>query len=255
MADLTRMIVAIGDLHGHYRALERILDALHRQHGIWRDGESDRLIDGVQFVFTGDYIDRGKHALRIIERLQRLANRNPGRVITLLGNHELMALGDYDVAVDLLWSSTSGSKRGLVAAYARETDHGANGGTEFIREFGEKTAPAFESYLERMSRTGDVGQWMRMLLPAYKTRITGQRVLFMHADLPPKYRDSQVLDDHLRLIEDHMKRSTAAAGGSRAKWACRRFAAVVWAARSETLRAPVRRASTHCATGRAWTSS
>jgi hypothetical protein len=223
-----KLIVAIGDLHGHYRALERILDALHQRDGIWRDGDPDQLFDGVQLVFTGDYIDRGRHALRIIERLQRLASRHPRQIITLLGNHELMALEDYDEAVELLRSSASSSKRGLVAAYGRETSHGGNGGTEFIREFGEMSLPAFESYVERMARTGDVGQWMRTLLPAYRARIAGHRVLFMHADLPEQYRDRQVLDDHLRWIEDYMKVSTVAVGGSRAKWANRRLAEVVW---------------------------
>ena len=139
-----------------------------------------------------------------------------------------MALEDYDEAVELLQSSASSSKRGLVAAYGRETGHGGNGGTEFIREFGEMSLPAFESYVERMARTGDVGQWMRTLLPAYRARIAGHHVLFMHADLPEQYRDRQVLDDQLRWIEDYMKMSTVAVGGSRAKWANRRLADVVW---------------------------
>ena len=68
-----------------------------------------------------------------------------------------MALEGYDEAVELLRSSASSSKRGLVAAYGRKTGHGGNGGTEFIREFGETSLPAFESYVERMARTGDVG--------------------------------------------------------------------------------------------------
>ena len=222
------MIVAIGDLHGHYRALERILDALHRTHSIWRDGDPNQLFEDVQLVFTGDYIDRGRHALEIIERLMRLASRNPGQIITLLGNHELMALADYEEAVELLRSSASRSKRGLVAAYGRETDHGGNGGTEFIREFGETSLPAFESYVKRMARTGDVGQWMRTLLPAYRARIARHSVLFLHADLPEKYRDKHVLDDHLRWMEDCMKMSTVAVGGARAKWANYRLAEIVW---------------------------
>ena len=105
-------------------------------------GGPDRLRTGVQFVFTGDYIDRGRHALRIIDRLQRLALQNPGQIITLLGNHELMALEAYDEAAELLRGSATGSKRGVVAAYGRLSDHGRNGGTEFIREFGDASLPA-----------------------------------------------------------------------------------------------------------------
>ena len=89
---MNNLIIAIGDLHGHYRALERILDAVQKKYEIFGAGGEDRLRPGVQFVFTGDYIDRGRHALRIIDRLRRLASENPGQVVTLLGNHELMAL-------------------------------------------------------------------------------------------------------------------------------------------------------------------
>jgi hypothetical protein len=222
------LIIGIGDLHGHYRALESILDALQKKCGIFREGNPDLLRAGVQFVFTGDYIDRGRHALRIIDRLQRLARQNPGQVITLLGNHELMALEGYDRAVELLRGSSAGRSRGTVAAYRRLCDHGLNGGTEFIREFGDTSLPAFESYVARMARTGDIGQWMRTLLPAYRTRIAGHGALFMHADLPEKYRDEKVLEDQLRWIEEHMKASSLALGGSRAKWANPRLPDIFW---------------------------
>jgi hypothetical protein len=225
---MSNLIIAIGDLHGHYRALVRILDAVQKKYGIFGAGGQERLRPGVQFVFTGDYIDRGRHALRIIDRLRRMANQNPGQVITLLGNHELMALEGYDDAVALQVRSAAGSSRGRVATYGRLTNHGINGGAEFIREFGETSLPAFESYVARMARTGDVGQWMRMLLPAYRTRIAGRGVLFTHADLPAAYRDEAVLDDHLRWIDEHMKASTLGLGGSRAKWAHRRLADMFW---------------------------
>ena len=225
---MNNLIIAIGDLHGHYRALERILDAVQKKYEIFGADGEDRLRPGVQFVFTGDYIDRGRDALRIIDRLRRLAIENPGQVVTLLGNHELMALEAYDEAAELLRRSAAGSSRGVVAAYGRLSDHGRNGGTEFIREFGDTSLPAFESYVARMARTGDIGQWMRMLLPAFRTRIAGRGVLFMHADLPGEYRDREVLDDHLRWIDGHMKASTLGLGGSRAKWAHRRLAGIFW---------------------------
>jgi hypothetical protein len=31
---MNNLIIAIGDLHGHYRALERILDAAQKKYGI-----------------------------------------------------------------------------------------------------------------------------------------------------------------------------------------------------------------------------
>ena len=225
---MNKLIVAIGDLHGHYRALERILDALQGRGDVFGEGGQAQLLPGVQFVFTGDYIDRGRHALRIIDRLRSLAEQNPGQVVTLLGNHELMALEGYDEAVRLLTRSAAGSGKGMAAAYGRLTDHGRNGGVEFVREFGNTSLPAFESYVARMARPGDIGHWMRMLLPAYRTRIAGRDVLFTHADLPAEYRDQDVLDNHLRWIDEHLKASTLGLGGSRAKWAHRRLAGMFW---------------------------
>ena len=225
---LNKLIVAIGDLHGHYRALERMLDALQERGGVFGEGGQDQLLPGVQFVFTGDYIDRGRHALRIIDRLRSLGEQNPGQVVTLLGNHELMALEGYDEAVKLLTRSAAGSAKGMAAAYGRLTDHGRNGGAEFVREFGDASLPAFERYVARMARTGDIGQWLRMLLPAYRTGIAGRDVLFTHADLPAEYRDQDVLDNHLRWIDEHLRASTLGLGGSRAKWAHRRLAGMFW---------------------------
>jgi hypothetical protein len=225
---MSSFLIAVGDLHGHYQALDRILNALHERYGVFQDVRSDRLRRGVRLVVTGDYIDRGRHALRIIERLQRLDHQNPGQIVTLLGNHELMALEGYDDAVGLLRGSGARGMRGMVAAYSRLTNHGHNGGTEFIREFGATSLPAFESYVERMARTGDIGHWMRGLLPSHKSRVAGHGVLFMHADLPEKYRDRDVLESHLRWIDEHMKASTLALGGSRAKWANLRLAQIFW---------------------------
>ena len=186
---MNNLIIAIGDLHGHYRALERILDAVQKKYGIFGAGGEDRLRPGVQFVFTGDYIDRGRHALRIIDRLRRLADREPGpgrhpaRQPRTDGARSLRR--GCGVAAALRRRQFQGPGGGLRQTHRPRR----NGGTQFIREFGDTSLPAFESYVARMARTGDIGQWMRMLLPAYRTRIAGRGVLFMHADLPAEYRD------------------------------------------------------------------
>ena len=58
------MLIAIGDLHGHVRALDRIIAALDERYGILApDGV---LRGGVTLVTTGDYIDRGSHGLEVI---------------------------------------------------------------------------------------------------------------------------------------------------------------------------------------------
>lgn len=228
------MLVAIGDLHGHYPALERILGALRDHLGVFTRSGADRLRTDTKLVFTGDYIDRGHHALAIIERLKSLAERNPGRVVTLLGNHELMALEAYDDVVAIWRRSQASSSRRALGDY-QKTRHDFNGGTEFVREFGTSGTRALASYVERMAPTGDVGAWMRALLPAYKARVAGRTVLCMHADLPTRLRDSRVLESDVRFIEGRRLQASPALGGTRAKWGHPRLFEFFWSRSFEHL--------------------
>lgn len=69
--------VAIGDIHGCVRALDKTLELLRPQ--------KDDLI-----VTLGDYVDRGPESRQVIDRL--IALQDECRLISLLGNHELMML-------------------------------------------------------------------------------------------------------------------------------------------------------------------
>ena len=69
--------IAIGDIHGHAAALGGLLDLLAPQ-------EHDQL------VFLGDYIDHGPDSKRVIDCL--LALQQACQVVTLMGNHEEIAL-------------------------------------------------------------------------------------------------------------------------------------------------------------------
>jgi serine/threonine protein phosphatase 1 len=72
-------IFAIGDIHGTYRRLCKLLDRLPYRPG------KDRLI------FLGDYINRGQESAKVLELLCELKKEDP-RIITLLGNHEYLLL-------------------------------------------------------------------------------------------------------------------------------------------------------------------
>jgi len=86
-------VVAVGDVHGAYDGLVRIL----RFAGItdakdkWAGGKA-------HLVQTGDMLDRGKDTRKVLDLLMRLqgeARKAGGRVHALLGNHEVMnMLGD-----------------------------------------------------------------------------------------------------------------------------------------------------------------
>lgn len=87
-------LVAVGDLHGDYENAKTIL----RLTGII--GPSDTWIGGRDIlVQTGDIVDRGTYALDIYQMMRRLrseAHASRGRVVSILGNHEMMnALSDW----------------------------------------------------------------------------------------------------------------------------------------------------------------
>jgi len=48
------------------------------------------------FVFVGDYIDRGPQSSAVIDCLIDLKAQHGDRVVTLMGNHEAMALAAID---------------------------------------------------------------------------------------------------------------------------------------------------------------
>ncbi len=89
-----KRIVAIGDIHGDLAPLikvlrmARLIDRKQR----WIGGDTT-------LVQVGDILDRGDDEVAIFELFRRLrleAAKAGGRVITLLGNHEIMnALGDF----------------------------------------------------------------------------------------------------------------------------------------------------------------
>lgn len=78
-----RRIFAVGDIHGCYEKLVKMLGRLD-----WAPGRGDLLI------FLGDYIDRGPRSYEVVETLLELKECAPNEVITLMGNHERMLL-DY----------------------------------------------------------------------------------------------------------------------------------------------------------------
>ena len=78
-------IIAIGDVHGEYRLLRKLVD-----EEIRFEPAEDRL------VFLGDYIDRGPASLETVEYVQELKREFPESLILLLGNHEAMARDSFD---------------------------------------------------------------------------------------------------------------------------------------------------------------
>ncbi len=80
--ELETLTYAIGDVHGCFQKLVRLLN-LCREHCGARP---------MRLVFIGDYIDRGSDSREVVDLLIEMQRRMPENVICLRGNHEAMAL-------------------------------------------------------------------------------------------------------------------------------------------------------------------
>ncbi|GAB4513208.1 MAG: metallophosphoesterase [Anaerolineae bacterium] len=84
-------IFVMGDIHGHYDRMIEVLrdDAqLIRRDLTWIGGEAT-------VCFLGDYFDRGPDGIRVVDFLISLeiqAEMNGGKVISLLGNHDVFIM-------------------------------------------------------------------------------------------------------------------------------------------------------------------
>ena len=179
-------IVAIGDVHGAYDEFVGILRAakLIDGRGRWAGGRA-------HLVQTGDTVDRGagsRKVLDLLRRLERESARAGGRVLALVGNHEVMRIaGDYrDMSpgeVDAFRTARSADIRDLVRANwlegRREAARAA--GTEIdekalVAGFDAQTPLGFIEMLNAFSTQGDYGRWIRGHAAA--ARING--ILFLH---------------------------------------------------------------------------
>lgn len=85
--------IAIGDIHGCYESLNALLKKLEP-------------FDDRQFVFIGDYIDRGPDSRKVIERLTEFQQVND--CVFLRGNHEQMLLEAHQKEKFKLWKMNGG---------------------------------------------------------------------------------------------------------------------------------------------------
>lgn len=96
--DLPEDLYALGDVHGDYHRLVRLLHAakilesepMHAHEARWAAGRA-------LLVCTGDLIDKGKHSLKVlslVRALQKSAAAQGGQVIVTMGNHEAEFLAD-----------------------------------------------------------------------------------------------------------------------------------------------------------------
>lgn len=74
-------IKVFGDIHGQYQDLMRFFD-------LWGIPNDNGDIESYDYLFLGDYVDRGNHSLETICLLMSLKVKFPEKIHLLRGNHE-----------------------------------------------------------------------------------------------------------------------------------------------------------------------
>jgi hypothetical protein len=189
---VTPRVVAVGDVHGAYEGFLSVLRlaGLLDERDHWAGGQT-------HLVQTGDLLDRGKDAPKVLDFLMRLegeARKAGGRVHVLLGNHEVMnVLGDlrYVSAEEYEHFRTSESidRRArfirTLTENARERARAA--GQKFDQDayrtkLLDEVPLGFVERAAEFSAEGRYGRWLRQR--PVMVKIDG--VVFVHGGLTPE---------------------------------------------------------------------
>ena len=141
--DFSRVVI-LGDVHGRADLLRQALAATSLyDNGLWTGGRT-------LLLQAGDLIDRGPRGLECMDLFMSLsdqARQAGGLAVSVLGNHELMALSSAsgDPMARAMWS-----RNGCQALFSEYRER--------CRLRGEAAEP--ESFYEMFSPSGPYGQWM-----------------------------------------------------------------------------------------------
>lgn len=200
--DGVERIVAVGDLHGDFDACIRILrsaDLIDKDND-WNGGRT-------HLVQTGDILDRGVEARKIMDLLMKLevqAEKAGGRVHALLGNHEVMNIrGDLRyVSADEYDSYKSPDAEDLRRRLFESEANSEQRKNSDYRKAWEKQHPL--GWVERwiaFSQAGSYGKWLRRRNTVI--RING--ILFLHGGISPKYASSNIRDINEQVRAELLK--------------------------------------------------
>ncbi len=180
-------VVAVADVHGDLVHFKDIL----REAGIIDD--QDHWIAGdTIMVQTGDLVDKGPDSRGVIELLMNLEAQAPksgGKLISLLGNHEIMDMtGDLRYVSPEDWATfaDANSPKRRDAALQQwkgwSKQHGVTVTPEMESEWMSHHPLGFFERAEAFGPRGRYGKWLR----AHQVTVQVGDTMFMHGGLHPK---------------------------------------------------------------------
>lgn len=149
--------LAITDIHGRFDLLRAALNAAYVAYR-----------EPLRLVFLGDFGDRGPASREVIELVRQGPERQGDEWITLMGNHEELAINAVDEATE----------PGAPHAFGERLDHWLqNGGVELLLSYGwDGRSSSLGAALKAVP-----ADWLRGLLLFYDT----PHRLYVHAGVAP----------------------------------------------------------------------
>jgi hypothetical protein len=192
-ANVQDHVVAVGDVHGDFDSLCLIL----RRTGL-ADEQNHWIGGNATLVQTGDLIDRGpkpREAMDLFMALQPEATKAGGRIVPLLGNHEVMnIMGDlrYVTPTNYAEFADNESDKRRKDAY-REYAAWASGHEKWLaaikdsglavseQDWMAQHPAGFVEYRQAFSPEGKYGKWLRQHAAVAKIG----DVILLHGGIPP----------------------------------------------------------------------
>ena len=147
-------IYAIGDIHGRYDLLHRMLDAINHDCSEAATSEIKP-----QVVFLGDYIDRGFQSKKVIDTLIALKDQPLFDTVFLKGNHEdVLQTFLKDSAIGGQWSSFGG--RETLISYGVAPPRSLTDADDWLRahhELREKIPESHVAFLKSLKTFHQIG--------------------------------------------------------------------------------------------------
>jgi hypothetical protein len=212
--DSAPSLVAIGDVHGDFNDFVAILQRtglIDEQHH-WKGGKAT-------LVQVGDLIDRGpkpREVMDLLISLEQEAPKSGGRVVALMGNHEMMNLmGDLRYVTPENYASFSDgeSEKRRKTAYQEYTAW-RKAHPQLIAELEQPVLAVTEEewmtrhplgfieHRDAFGPNGEYGKWLRQRFALAK--IGG--VIFLHGGISPKLVSMKLkLDDINSHIRSEIK--------------------------------------------------
>lgn len=213
-----RRIIAIGDVHGDYDQLRRLLQSagVIDEDGHWIAGET-------HLVFTGDLVDRGPNSAKVLDLVMDIEDQaadEGGMVHVLLGNHEAMNLyGDlrYVAPEDFASYRTPNSERlreqYKAALLTQLEQEGQAPKTEAEKEafdvqFEQQIPLGWVEQRQAFAPNGKYGKW----LLDKNAVIQIDDTLFLHGGISAKYAKTS-LDDINKEVRKELEGKASVDGG------------------------------------------